>query len=60
MFQLISDKLERQPGLLDVCLENVVRWIANGSTQQDKLSEWKRMILQATPHAFFRIVSSNQ
>jgi hypothetical protein len=33
MYRLIADKLERQPELLDVGLENVARWIANGSTQ---------------------------
>jgi hypothetical protein len=47
MYQLIADKLERQPELLDVGLENVARWIANGSTQQDKLREWERLILRA-------------
>jgi len=47
MYQLIADKLERQPELLDVGLENVARWIANGSTQQDKLREWERLILLA-------------
>jgi hypothetical protein len=47
MYRLIADKLERQPELLDVGLENVARWIANGSTQQDKLREWERLILLA-------------
>ncbi len=30
MYHLIADKLERLPELLDVGLENVARWIANG------------------------------
>jgi hypothetical protein len=47
MYQLIADKLQRQPGLLDMGLENIARWIANGSTQQDKLREWERLILRA-------------
>lgn len=47
MYRLIADKLERQPGLLDMSLENIARWIANGSTQQDKLREWERLILLA-------------
>jgi hypothetical protein len=47
MYWLIADKLERQPEFLDVGLENVARWIANGSTQQDKLRVWERMILRA-------------
>ena len=47
MYHLIADKTERQPELLDVSLENIVRWIANGSTQQDKLRERERLILRA-------------
>jgi hypothetical protein len=47
MYHLIADKLERQPELLDVSLENIARWIANGSTQQERLREWERLILRA-------------
>lgn len=47
MFHLIADKIERDPAWLQVGLDNIARWIANGSTQQDKLREWERMILEA-------------
>ena len=47
MFHLIADKIERDPAWLQTGLDNITRWIANGSTQQDKLREWERMILAA-------------
>ncbi len=47
MFHLIADKIERDPAWLQTGLDNIARWIANGSTQQDKLHEWERMILAA-------------
>ncbi len=47
MFHLIADKIERNPDYLQTGLDNIARWIANGSTQQDKLREWERMILAA-------------
>jgi len=47
MFHLIADKIERNPDCLQTGLENIARWISNGSTQQDKLREWERMILAA-------------
>ena len=47
MFHLIADKIERDADCLQTGLDNIARWIANGSTQQDKLREWERMILAA-------------
>jgi hypothetical protein len=47
MFHLIADKIEREPVWLQMGLENIARWIANGSTQQDKLREWEQLILAA-------------
>ena len=47
MFHLIADKIERNPDCLQTGLDNIARWIANGSPQQDKLREWERMILAA-------------
>ena len=47
MFHLIADKIERNPDCLQNGLDNIARWIVNGSTQQDKLREWERMILAA-------------
>lgn len=39
MFHLIADKIERNPDCLQTGLDNIARWIGNGSTQQDKLRE---------------------
>jgi hypothetical protein len=47
MFRLIADKIERDPAWLQTGLDNIARWIANGSTQQGKLREWERLILAA-------------
>ena len=47
MFHLIADKIDRNSDCLQTGLDNIARWIANGSTQQDKLREWERMILAA-------------
>jgi len=47
MFHLIADKIERDPLWLQTGLDNIARWIANGSTQQEKLREWERLILAA-------------
>jgi hypothetical protein len=47
MFRLIADKIEGDPVWLQTGLDNIARWIANGSTQQDKLHEWERLILAA-------------
>ncbi len=58
MFHLIADTIEREPNCLQTGLENIARWIANGSTQQDKLREWERVILAAqdTPEGMKALV----
>lgn len=47
MYRLIADKIENDPSLLEIGLENIERWIANGSDQQHKLREWRGRILAA-------------
>ncbi len=47
MFHLIADKIERNPDYLQTGLDNIARWIANGSRQPGNLREWGRMILAA-------------
>jgi len=47
MFRLIADKIERDPALLQVGLDNIARWIANGADQQHRLQQWEEMILAA-------------
>lgn len=47
MFRLIADKIERDPSLLQVGLDNMARWIANGADQQHRLRQWEAMIFAA-------------
>lgn len=47
LLQRAADKLEREPALLRVPLENIDRWIANGYTAPHRLEEWRRIILRA-------------
>lgn len=47
MDRLIADKIEADPSLLQIGLDNIDRWIANGSTQVHRLEEWRVLILSA-------------
>jgi hypothetical protein len=47
LLELTADKLEREPALLRVPLENIDRWIANGHTAPHRLEEWRRIVLRA-------------
>ena len=47
MFRLIADKIERDPAFLQVGLDNIARWIANGIDQQHRLRQWEEMIRAA-------------
>ncbi len=51
MFRLIADKIECEPALLQVGLDNIARWIANGADQQHRLRQWEAMILAARDSA---------
>lgn len=51
MFRLIADKIEQDPALLQVGLDNIARWIANGADQQHRLLQWEAMILAARDSA---------
>ncbi len=44
MYRLIADKIERDPALLQVGLDNIARWIAKGIDQQHRLRMWEAMI----------------
>lgn len=46
-FRLIADKIEADPGLLDIPLANIARWLANGHSAVQRLEGWRRMILDA-------------
>ena len=47
MFRLIADKIERDPSLLRVGLDNIARWISGGIDQQHRLRQWEEMIRAA-------------
>ena len=51
MFRLIADKIERDPSLLRVGLDNIARWISGGIDQQHRLRQWEEMILAAQASA---------
>ena len=45
--ELEADKIERDPSLLHIPLENIDRWIANGHTAPHRLEQWRQIILAA-------------
>ena len=47
MFYLIADKIEADPSLLRIPLENIERWVANGHRAATKFHEWREVIGQA-------------
>ena len=47
LHELVADKLEREPGLLRIPLENIDRWIANGHTAPHRLEQWRQIMLRA-------------
>src|SRR5437870_3543137 len=47
LHELVADKLEREPSLLRIPLENIDRWIANGHTAPHRLEQWRAIIVKA-------------
>ena len=47
LHEMIADKLERQPELLRIPLENIDRWLAKGHTAPHRLEQWRQIILRA-------------
>ena len=47
LHELVADKLERDPALLRIPLENIDRWIASGHTAPHRLEQWREIILRA-------------
>lgn len=47
LHDLAADKIERDPSLLRIPLENIDRWIANGHTAPQRLEQWRQIILRA-------------
>ena len=54
LHDLAADKIERDPSLLRIPLENIDRWIAKGHTAPHRLEQWREIILRAqqSPDAF--------
>ena len=47
MFDAIAGKIERQPDLLEIPLNNIVRWLAQGHPSTARLNAWKSRIESA-------------
>lgn len=47
LHDLVADKLEREPALLRIPLDNIDRWIANGHSAPHRLEQWRAIILRA-------------
>ena len=47
LHERVADKLEREPALLRIPLENIDRWLANGHTAPHRLEQWRQIILRA-------------
>ena len=46
-WQLVADKLQRAPELLQVARDNIVRWRAQGQTAPHRLEQWERILIDA-------------
>ena len=46
-FCYLADKFETDPGLLNIALETVDRWLANGSSSPLRHRQWRDLIEQA-------------
>ena len=47
LHDLAADKIERDPSLLRIPLENIDRWLANGHTAPHRLEQWRTILLRA-------------
>jgi hypothetical protein len=59
LHDLIADKIEIQPSLLHVALENIERWRTRGHTDLRRLEQWREIILQAqkSPEIFRQLLA---
>ena len=44
---VIADKIEANPALLDIPLANIERWLAQGHSAPHRLQQWRTLIHQA-------------
>ena len=59
LHDLAADKIERDPALLRIPLENIDRWLANGHTAPHRLEQWRQILLraQASPESFQELLA---
>ena len=50
-FERIAEKIEREPGLLEIPLANIDRWLARGHSARKRLEGWQRMLIEARDSA---------
>ncbi len=46
-FERIAEKIEREPGLLEIPLANIARWLAQGHSARKRLEGWRSMLAEA-------------
>ncbi len=46
-WQLVADKLQRAPELLQIARDNITRWRAQGQTAPHRLEQWERLLIDA-------------
>jgi len=46
-FRQIADSIEGDPGLLEIPLRNIDRWIANGASVVHRLKQWRDLVVDA-------------
>ena len=51
MHKLLADKIEREPSLLRIPLENIDRWMAAGHTEGHRLEQWRGILRNAQQSA---------
>src|SRR6266478_2349453 len=59
LHDLVADKLELDPSLVRIPLENIDRWLANGHTAPHRLEQWRQIILRAqqSPEGFQELLA---
>lgn len=50
-YDVIADKIERAPALLDIPLRNIERWLARDHSAPHRLEQWRAIILEANANA---------
>ena len=58
-FRLMADKIEADPALLEIPLDNIARWLALGHSSAARLEEWRAKILdaQSSPAGMARLLA---